>query len=225
MLLIKAVLFDGYGTLFAGGMERLHGLCQQICDDHRLDLDGKGFLHEWDQHFLPMLRGDAFMTFRVANNRSLKATFAQLEIEADQEPYVDHFFELLGEVSLYDEVRSTIEKLNGFPHGVVSNADSDHLQAALDRNELHFDLVVSSESAQAYKPNPDIFLPALEKLGVSASDALYVGDSQEDDLEGAHRAGTKMAWVNRDGSVLKEGIPAPDYEIEDLSEVLGILGV
>ena len=32
--MIRAVLFDGYGTLFSGGMDKLYEVCQRICDDH-----------------------------------------------------------------------------------------------------------------------------------------------------------------------------------------------
>jgi len=219
----RAVLFDGYGTLFSGGMDKLYEACQLICDDHGLDLDGKGFLAEWDQVFFPLIRGDAFITFREAHHRSLTTTFDTLGITSTPDQYVELIFKLLGEVTLYDEVRSTIAKLKGVPHGVVSNADSDHLHAALSSNALLFDLVVSSESAKAYKPSPTIFEPALQVLGTQASETLYVGDSQEDDLVASNRAGMGMAWLNREGETLKPEIPRPTFEITSLDEVLELI--
>lgn len=223
--MIKAVLFDGYGTLFSGGMDRLYEVCQSICDDHGVDLDGPGFLHEWDQFFFPLIRGERFVTFREAHHASLTTVFGKLGIDATPAPYVERIFKLLGQVTLYDDVRPAMAALDGFPHGVVSNADSDHLHAALSGNGLTFDLVVSSESARAYKPSPAIFDDALAALGVAPEDALYVGDSQEDDLVAADRGGLQMAWLNREGETLKDGIPAPGYEVKSLREVLGILGV
>ena len=222
--MIRAVLFDGYGTLFAGGMDKLYEVCQRICDDHGVALDGRGFLHEWDQFFFPLIRGEAFVTFRKAHQKSLEDVFEKLNVNVKPDVYVEQIFQLLGEVTLYDEVKATIDALDGFPHGVVSNADSDHLHNALSSNHLHFDLVVSSESAEAYKPDPKIFGPALESLGMKPEDVLYVGDSQEDDLLAAERGGLQMAWLNREGEHRKDEVPEPAYEIKLLSDVLEIVG-
>jgi 2-haloacid dehalogenase len=221
--MIKAVLFDGYGTLFSGGMDRLYQVCQSISDDHGLGLEGKAFLDRWDKHFFPLIREEAYMTFRRAHTLSLKAVFGEMGIKQEPDVYVERIFELLGDVALYDDVMPTLEALKGFPHGVVSNADSDHLHAALAGNHLSFDLVVSSEDAEAYKPNPAIFDKALSALGTAPGEVLYVGDSQEDDLVASHRGGIQMAWINREDEALKEGIPEPAYEIDSLLKVLEIV--
>lgn len=220
---IKAVLFDGYGTLFSGGMDKLYQVCQHICDDHGLDLDGKGFLGAWDQHFFPLVRGEQFMTFRKTHTLSLVKVFEELDVRTEPDRYVEEISELLGEVTLYDDVGPTLDSLAGFPHGVVSNADTDHLQNALSGNGLVFDLVVSSESAKAYKPDPAIFKDALETLGVAPGHVLYVGDSQEDDIVAANRGGIQMAWLNREGEERKVGIPEPEFEITLMSEVVEIV--
>ena len=221
--MIKAVLFDGYGTLFSGGMDKLYQVCQRICDDHGLQLDGKGFLDRWDQYFFPLIRGKEFLTFRKAHALSLVTVFEELGVSAKPDRYVEEMFKLLGEVTLYDDVVSMLASLDGFPHGVVSNADSDHLHNALSRNGLTFDLVVSSESAEVYKPDPGIFQDALEALGVEPGEVLYVGDSQEDDLVAARRGGIQMAWLNREGEARKKGIPEPEFEITSLKEVVEII--
>lgn len=220
---IDAVLFDGYGTLFAGGMDCLYDVCGQISRDHDLEVDGKGLLSVWDAYFFPMVRQGAFDTFRRVNNVSLGHVFEQMGIDSPTHGYIDRFFDLLSRVSIYQDVRPALDELSDWPYGVVSNADTDHLEAALSANDLRFDLVVSSESARCYKPNPGIFDPALASLGVPAERVLYVGDSQEDDVVGAKRAGLKVAWLNRDGAARKEGIPDPDYIIGSLSEVPDII--
>ena len=223
--MIKAVLFDGYGTLFSGGMDRLYQVCQSISDDHGLGLEGKAFLERWDKHFFPLIRGDVFTTFRRAHTLSLVEVFGEFGIKQEPDVYVERIFELLGDVALYDDVLPTLEALKDFPHGVVSNADSGHLHAALAGNHLSFDLVVSSEDAEAYKPNPAIFEKALSALGAAPGEVLYVGDSdsQEDDLVASHRGGIQMAWINREGEALQEAIPGPTYEIDSLLKVLEIV--
>ena len=53
---------------------------------------------------------------------------------------------------------------------------------------------------------------------------LHVGDSDVDDVKGAKDAGLRVAWVNRDGRARRRDVPAPDFEIRDLSEVPRLLG-
>ena len=49
---------------------------------------------------------------------------------------------------------------------------------------------------------PFPFSQIMEILGVSADEAIYVGDNQYDDVLGAKGVGMKVAWVNRQGSPL-----------------------
>jgi len=97
------------------------------------------------------------------------------------------------------------------------------LHKALDKNGLAFKYVMTSEIAKAYKPNPKIFLEALKLLRCNSKEVLFVGDSQQDDIVGAKNVGLSTVWVNRRKEKLEEGIPKPDYEIEDLTNLLGIL--
>ena len=52
------------------------------------------------------------------------------------------------------------------------------------------------------KPSPRIFADTLTALGIAAHEALFVGDSPEDDVAGAGRAGIDVAWVNASGSAV-----------------------
>jgi len=49
--------------------------------------------------------------------------------------------------------------------------------------------IVDSEVVGVAKPDPAVFRPALEVLGVSAQRAIYVGDSHHYDVGGALAAG------------------------------------
>ncbi len=220
---IQAVLFDGYGTLFEDAMGELMASCAQIVREQGLEVDAKGFLDVWDGYFFSMIRGGAFFPLRVANRLSLERAFEELQVNAEVGRYVDSLFERFGRCRTYADVRPALERLKGYATGVVSNADSDHLDEALKRNGLRFPVVVSSESARCYKPKPGIFQEALDLMGCKPEEALYVGDSQEDDIVGARRAEMRVAWLNRRGEALKAETPRPDYEIRSLQEVPGIV--
>ena len=61
------------------------------------------------------------------------------------------------------------------------------------------DGAVSSAAAGARKPDPAIFDSALELAGCEASEAIHVGDTREEDVEGAEAAGIRVLLLDRDG--------------------------
>lgn len=83
----------------------------------------------------------------------------------------------------------------------VSNWDCS-LSAVLERCGLGglLDGAVSSAAAGARKPDPAIFDPALELAGCSPDEALHVGDTPEEDVEGARAAGIRALLITRDGN-------------------------
>lgn len=84
---------------------------------------------------------------------------------------------------------------------VVSNWDCS-LPDVLARVGLasQLDGVVASASAGARKPEAAIFERALALAGVAPSEAIHVGDSIEDDIEGARAIGIRPVFLSRDGA-------------------------
>lgn len=82
----------------------------------------------------------------------------------------------------------------------VSNWDVS-LGEVLERCGLGraFDGVVSSAAAGARKPDPAIFSPALAIAGCTPAEALHVGDTAGEDVEGARAAGIPVLLLDRDG--------------------------
>jgi putative hydrolase of the HAD superfamily len=79
--------------------------------------------------------------------------------------------------------------------GVVSNSDG-RIGAALQRAGLLplIDCVVDSGVVGVEKPDPAIFVHALEPLGLTAGEVWYLGDTVRYDAAGAEAAGL-TAWV------------------------------
>ncbi|HEY1238232.1 MAG TPA: HAD-IA family hydrolase [Solirubrobacterales bacterium] len=82
----------------------------------------------------------------------------------------------------------------------VSNWDCS-LPSVLERCGLGelLDGAVSSAVAGARKPDPAIFGPALELAGCGPDEALHVGDTPGEDVEGARAAGIRPLLIDRDG--------------------------
>ncbi len=82
----------------------------------------------------------------------------------------------------------------------VSNWDCS-LGEVLERCGLaaHLDGAVSSAEAGALKPDQAIFQAALALAGCSADEAVHVGDTREEDVEGAEAAGIRALLLDREG--------------------------
>jgi HAD superfamily hydrolase (TIGR01509 family) len=102
-----------------------------------------------------------------------------------------------------EDTRASLARLRaaGLRLGVVSNSDG-RVEAALEAAGLreYFDVVLDSALVGVEKPDPAIFLAALEALGVRPDEALYVGDLYEVDIVGARAAGMEAVLLCRDES-------------------------
>ncbi|MGI8421510.1 MAG: HAD family hydrolase [Gaiellaceae bacterium] len=118
----------------------------------------------------------------------LRAADARLDVEEFVAPFVEAlvFRPLPGVVEALARLRA-----RGLALAVVSNWD-ESLREKLP--PLGIDVVVSSAEVGAPKPDPAIFRVALERLGVTASRALHIGDSASDEA-GARAAGMRFRWA------------------------------
>jgi len=101
---------------------------------------------------------------------------------------------------LFDDVLSTLKTLKErqLILGLITNATKDMSLAYRKLGlEPYLDFVVSSEEVGANKPAPAIFLAAVEKAGVKASEAVHVGDQYELDVVGARGVGINPVLIDR----------------------------
>lgn len=101
--------------------------------------------------------------------------------------------------------------LLGLQRACVSNSDgraAEHLAACDVLRGLEF--VVDSHHAGIAKPEPGIFHLALERLGLTAGRALYVGDLRRVDGAGARGAGLHFVLLDPYGDYAVDGEPAID---------------
>jgi HAD superfamily hydrolase (TIGR01509 family) len=125
-------------------------------------------------------------------------------------------------VRIDENAKNALEKLHGqYKLGIVSNfAIPECVDKLLENHGLDklFDVVVVSGAVNKRKPSPEIFHKALEKLGVAAENAVFVGDTADADVIGAKAAGMKTIFIER--RVQKETEQAcPDRIIKSLSEL------
>jgi putative hydrolase of the HAD superfamily len=101
---------------------------------------------------------------------------------------------------LYDDALPTLAALreHGLSLGLVSNTGRD-LDAFVAHHRLDVDALLSSGAHGKTKPHPTIFRAVLERLDVEPEDAAMVGDSIDDDIEGARALGMRAILLDREG--------------------------
>ncbi len=126
----------------------------------------------------------------------------------------------------YAGIKEMLAKVKGkgYKTAVVTNKIQD---AAIEIIRSFFgdkiDVIIGQIDGVAQKPEPDGVWLALEKLGVSKENAVYVGDSEVDCMT-AHNAGIPcigVTWGFRDRSVLEEH--KAEFIIDSTEELFEVL--
>lgn len=103
--------------------------------------------------------------------------------------------------AVYPDVVPTLETLaaRGLPLAIVSNWDS-HLPRVLEMTGLtrYFCTVSVSAIEETGKPDAEIFRRTCARVSVAPEEALHVGDSPVDDVDGARGAGLCALLLDRD---------------------------
>ena len=132
---------------------------------------------------------------------------------------------------LYEDVAPVLRQIAaaGVGIGLISNS-----HRCLASFQAHFELqgliagAISSPDHGFMKPHPSIFQAALRLLDVPAAEAVMVGDSVSQDVEGALRAGMRAVLLHRgDGTHPRdrELASAGVAVLRSLSQLPDILGL
>jgi len=130
-------------------------------------------------------------------------------------------WELHENFELYEDTAPVLDELRraGVKIGLLTNSSRD-VHAFARHHQLDVDAAVGSFHHGKTKPHASIFLAVLELLDVEPADAVMVGDTVEDDIEGARAVGMRAILVDRLGR-------NPEYEgrLDDLYGLPAALGL
>ncbi|WP_251865200.1 HAD-IA family hydrolase [Achromobacter sp. Marseille-Q4962] len=107
--------------------------------------------------------------------------------------------------------------------GVVTNCSERLGRLAAGRLGMPLDVIVTSERAGYYKPDPRPYRLALAELGAEPARTLFVAGSGYD-LFGTSAVGMDAYWHNRAGLALPAGAPAPLREARTLDGLAQLAG-
>jgi putative hydrolase of the HAD superfamily len=199
----RAVFFDvDFTLIYPGPMFRGEGY-QAFCARYGMDVDPSRF-EQGVTSAAPLLNSpddvydpEIFIAYTSRIIEVMGGTGSRVD-ECSREIYVQwaacqHF-------EMYDDVPAVLRQLaeSGLRIGLISNT-----HRCLTSFQSHFELqglisaTVSSSDHGLMKPHPSIFSAALRLLDVTAAEAVMVGDSVRQDVEGALGVGMRAILLNR----------------------------
>jgi 2-haloalkanoic acid dehalogenase type II len=225
---VKAVAFDGYGTLFDFTEPDFIATMAEICAQQGIEADAAvlwqrflkaSYLMRSEHHEDPV-----YKRYDQAWADQFGHVFKHMRVTGDPWAAALHLKSRLAAAPAFADAHGTVEALRAhYLVAVMSNADDDFLHECLERNKFQFETVVSSEQAGAIKPNPAIFGHLAGQLGLNMHEVLYAGDNPIPDVLGPKRAGMPTVWVNRDGFRKPRKVPYPDFRVRSLAEMIPLL--
>jgi putative hydrolase of the HAD superfamily len=201
--MIRAVTFDVGGTLIYPWPSVGDVYCTVAAEYGYSNL----LAAEVDQQFAKAWKSrSSFDYSRSAWAGLVRQTFEGLLEQPVEQGFFDALycrFESAKVWRLYDDVWPALHNLRsqGIKLGIISNWD-ERLRTLLRELELEefFDPIIISCEAGYAKPSRQIFERAIEALQLPVDSILHVGDSLEDDVRGAQRAGLSSAHLKREGA-------------------------
>ena len=139
--------------------------------------------------------------FRVSSWRSVLKTHGVCDhtlAATLAEQFPDEMWRRIGP---FPEVQTVVRCLSErFKLGILTNGMPPHQHRKLAASGVAdaFDTVITSGGIGVGKPDSEAFDAVFQALGVSASEALMVGDTLERDIDGAVAAGIHAVWIDRD---------------------------
>ncbi len=222
---LRAVLFDVDFTLAKPGPDLGPEGYRRLGREHGLELDPSRYgearsvaLETLERH--PELRHDEELWFAFTE-RIVLGMGGEPPAARALAVAMTRLWEQHDNFDLYDDVLPVLADLRGrgLKLGLVSNGGRD-IADFVSHHELAVDCAIASRAHGFIKPHESIFRAALDLLDVAAEDAAMVGDSVEDDIEGARALGLRAFLIDREGRH-----PGAEDTLPDLWRLPAALGL
>ena len=228
----EVLSFDCYGTLVdwesgivAGLRPVLRGHRVEATDDEILDL------HAQTEHRLQATsNGGSYTKYRDVLGEEVREAGRKWGFE----PGLSEVDALADSVRYWPPFPDTVNALRAlkdrYKLAIISNIDDGLFALTARYLEVEFDWIVTAEQAGTYKPSPNNFALALERMRIASEKLLHVAESLFHDHAPAKEMGLDTAWIHRRAA--KGGFGAtppaeadPDFEVPDLESLVSALGL
>jgi HAD superfamily hydrolase (TIGR01549 family) len=200
---LRAVLFDVDFTLCRPGPELSADRYALIAARHGVSVDATRYDDAREAAALNLKRHPELLHDDTIWHRFTEEIFVGMggppQIASECAREIEQGWEVSENFELFEDALPVLDELRAaqLRIGLVSNGIRD-LAQFVAHHRLDVDAIVDSRTHGRVKPHPTIFQAALERLGVDAAEAAMVGDSLEEDIEGARALGMRAILIDRD---------------------------
>ncbi|MBU3145123.1 HAD family phosphatase [Clostridium sp. CF012] len=210
--MLKAVIFDMDGVIIDSEPTHMR-LENEIYKKLSIEVTG-------DEHHSFVGATSHYMWEVLKNKYKLNQTLDEL-IEYDRSTYFKYLNSDECEITLIDGVKELIKDLyeHGIKLAIASSSPLNVIEVIAKKFQIeeYFEVFVTGDYVSRSKPEPDIFLFASEKLGVSPENCIVIEDSHNGVLA-AKKAGMKCVGINSDAEGSQD-ISMADLVINSFKEV------
>lgn len=200
--MVKALVFDVFGTVVDWRTSLINDFTawsktRGIQGDLIALVDGWRGLYVGSMDEVRKHPERGYVILDVLHRRSLETLVAQLGISGLTEADLDHLTRGWHRLHPWaDSVAGLTRLKRKYIIAPLSNGNVALLTNMAKFAGLPWDLVLSAELFQHYKPDPETYLGAARLLGLAPGEVMMVA-AHNNDLEAAQRYGLKTAFVAR----------------------------
>lgn len=191
--MIKAVIFDLDGTL----LDRDKSVENFVYDQHNRFIRELGHINQSDyiQRFIELDKHGYVWKDKVYEQLVEEFTIKGMSTKQLLEDYLAHF---AAQCVPFPHLISMLRELkaHNILLGMITNGRTEFQAGNIEalRIAQYFDVILISEKEGLRKPDKRIFERALDRLGVQAEQAVFVGDHPANDVAAAAGAGMISVW-------------------------------
>ena len=216
----KAVIFDAYGTLFDVNS------AAEKCKD-KIGEKWESFANFWRITQLEYTWLRSLMKrhedFLKVTEDSLEKSMKIFNINKNMKKELLDLYKVL---SPYPEVKKVLEQLKEkkYKLAILSNGTPELLNDLVKNNNLVnlFDDLFSVEEVKIYKPHSNVYELPLKKYNIKSDEITFLSANTWD-VAGGGNYGYNSIWVNRNKSVFDYLDYQPKKEIDNLTQLLGVI--
>jgi 2-haloacid dehalogenase len=223
---IRLITFDCYGTLIDWETGILAAM-RPLFSRNGLQIADHELLQQYGEVEAELEAGP-YLPYREVLSLALQGVGSRLgvKISADDGR---QFAESLPRWEPFPDTVVSLQSLEkSFRLGIISNVDDDLFSATWKKLPVRFDVVVTAQQVESYKPSFKNFQEALRRSGLRREEILHAGQSVYHDVIPANSLGIQSVWVNRPSirpgsGAARPAIAQPSVEVHSLGEMAALL--
>ncbi len=218
--MIKALVFDAYGTLFDVGS--VLARCEEVFPGHGANLTTLWRTKQLEYTWLRALMG-RYEDFWQITQDGLVFACRSLGL-APTPDQIEHLMQAYLTLRPFPEIPAGLEALGGVPCAILSNGTTGMLNSVV-RNaglEGRFQHVLSVDQVRSYKPHPTVYQLVEDRLGIRREEIGFVS-SNGWDVAGGKAFGFQAFWLNRQDAPTEVLGVQPDRVIHTAMELTSVL--